>query len=96
MYKNHFGTEKQQVRKYFTWLLFHKFSVSKSFKDTCIRGDNLKSVYVIMCFPSFGYQHERADDWKSCILNRYRLSSPHLTLTCHGICDIRLNDVTSF
>ena len=46
-------------------------------------GDNqnahvIISNYVIMCFPPSGYQLERADNRKSCILNRERLSCPHV------------------
>ena len=40
---------------------------------TYISSNNLKFVYVIMCFPPSGYQHGWADNRKSCILNGERL-----------------------
>ena len=48
-----------------------------------------------MCFLPSGYQHGRADNWKSGILNGGRLSCPHVTLSHHSICDVGFNDVMS-
>ena len=45
-----------------------------------ILGDNPNSAYVIMCFPSFGYQHRRVDNRKSCNLNWER---PGVTFVRH-------------
>ena len=36
-------------------------------------------MIVIMRFPLSGYQHRRADNQKTCILNGERLSCPHAT-----------------
>ena len=44
-----------------------------NFVSVYISSDNLKFAYVIMCFPPSGYQHGRADNRKSCILNGERL-----------------------
>ena len=44
---------------------------------------------MIMCFPPSGYQHGRADNRKSCILNGERLLYAHVTLSRHGICDVK-------
>ena len=43
-----------------------------------------------------GYQHGLVDNWKLYILTGRRLYCLHANLSCHGICDVRRNDVTSF
>ena len=49
-------------------------------------------IYMIMCFPPSGYQHRRADNRKSCVLNGERLSCPHATLSRDNI--VTLSEMT--